>query len=72
MKNERGEMAMQIIGDYPLYASTSGITYEEAIAVAMVFVPDGNFKAFLDEDERIANLSPAELEAELKKEGVIN
>lgn len=33
---EKGEKAMEFIGDYPLYAKTSGITYEEAIAIANV------------------------------------
>jgi deoxyhypusine synthase len=35
-----GEYAMEIIMDYPLYASTSGITYEEAIQIAKIFEPD--------------------------------
>lgn len=62
---ERGKMAMQIISDHPLYASTSGITNEEAIAIAKVFVPDGNFKAYLAEIERFENLSVEEMKAEL-------
>lgn len=68
---EQGELAMQIISDHPLYASTSGITYEEAIAIAKVFVPDGNFKAYTDEAERFESLSLEEMEAELKAEGAI-
>lgn len=35
-----GELAMEIIADYPLYAKTSGITYQEAILLALVFEPD--------------------------------
>jgi hypothetical protein len=35
-QNEEGEYAMEIISDYPLYASTSGITYDEAIAIAKI------------------------------------
>ncbi len=66
---QQGELAMQIIADDPLYASTCGISYEEAIAVAKVFVPDGNFKGYLDEMERFGNLSEAEMLAELKAEG---
>lgn len=37
---EYGQLAMEIISDYPLYASTSGITYQEAILLALVFEPD--------------------------------
>lgn len=35
-----GQLAMEIIADYPLYAKTSGITYQEAILLALVFEPD--------------------------------
>lgn len=35
-KEQLGNKAMSLIGDYPLYASCSGITYEEAIAIALV------------------------------------
>ena len=35
-----GKLAMEIIADYPLYAKTSGITYQEAILLALVFEPD--------------------------------
>lgn len=31
-----GQVALDAIGEYPLYASTSGVTYQEAIAVALV------------------------------------
>lgn len=37
-----GKLAMELIGDYPLYAHTSGITYEEAIMLALVLYPDSN------------------------------
>lgn len=67
---EQGELAMQIIADDPLYASTCGISYEEAIAVAKVFVPNGNFKGFLDEMERFNSLTVEEMAAELKEAGV--
>jgi len=35
--NKLGAVAMELIADYPLYASTSNITYDEAIAVAKIF-----------------------------------
>lgn len=71
MVNKQGELAMKIISDHPLYASTSGITNEEAIAIAKVFVPDGDFKGYLDEADRFSNLSLEEMEAELKKQGAL-
>lgn len=39
-KAQWGEIAMEKISDYPLYASTDGITYEQAILVAMVIFGD--------------------------------
>ena len=42
-----GEQAMGIISDYPLYASTSGITYDQAIAIAKI-VDEGFYKATKD------------------------
>lgn len=39
-ENELGELAMAVIRDYPLYASTSGVTYEEAVAIAKVLQPN--------------------------------
>lgn len=39
-ENELGELAMAIISDYPLYASTSGITFDEAIAIASIIQPN--------------------------------
>lgn len=69
-KNELGEIAMELIADHPLYASTSGITYEEAIAVAKVIF-GSDLKAVKAENERIDSLSSEELEAELKAEGAI-
>ena len=35
-----GELALDIISDYPLYANRSNITYEEAIKICKVFYPD--------------------------------
>lgn len=31
-----GEQAFNAIGDYPLYAATSNISYDDAIAVALI------------------------------------
>lgn len=36
MVEQAGEKAMEFIADYPLYASTSNITYTEAIMIALV------------------------------------
>lgn len=67
-KEELGEIAMELIADHPLYASTSGITHDEAIAVAMVLFGN-DLKAVKEENERISSMSMEELEAELRKEG---
>jgi hypothetical protein len=70
MKNELGEIAMGLIADHPLYASTSGITYPEAIAIAkIVFGPD--LKAVKAENDRIEGLSMEELGAELRAKGLV-
>lgn len=65
MNNELGEIAMELIADHPLYASTSGITYEEAIGVAQVIFGK-NLKAVKAENDRIGNLSMEELKAEME------
>lgn len=70
MKNELGEIAMELIADHPLYASTSGISYEEAIAVAKVIF-GSDLRAVKAESERFESLSLEEMEAELKAEGSI-
>lgn len=62
--NELGEIAMELIADHPLYASTSGISYEEAIGVAKVIFGE-NLKAVKAENDRIGSLSMEELEAEM-------
>ena len=36
MVEQAGQKAMEFISDYPLYAATSNITYEEAIMIALV------------------------------------
>lgn len=46
MENEEGKMAMELIADYPIYASTSGITYEEAIGIAKVLFGDDIKQAY--------------------------
>lgn len=65
MNNELGEIAMGLIADYPLYASTSGITYEEAIGVAKVIF-GSDLKAVKAENDRIGSLSMEELKAEME------
>ena len=35
-KEELGNESMDSVGDYPLYGSTDGITYEEAILIAIL------------------------------------
>ena len=49
--NKLGEVAMELIADYPLYASTSNITYDEAIAVAEIFFGDDLEKAVKEKVE---------------------
>ena len=70
MNNKLGEIAMYLIADYPLYASTCGITYPEAIAIAKV-VFGNDLLAVKRENDRIENLTAEELRKELKAEGVI-
>lgn len=67
MTNELGEIAMELISDHPLYCSTSGITYEEAIGVAKVIF-GSDLRAAKAENERIDNMSMEELEDEMKVE----
>lgn len=40
IEKELGIKAMTLIADYPLYAHTSGITYYEAIKIALVLYPN--------------------------------
>ena len=65
MNNELGEIAMELIADHPLYASTSGITYDEAIGVAKVIF-GSDLKAVKAENDRIGSLSMEELKAEME------
>lgn len=39
MNTKLGELAMEYISDYPLYAHTGGITYAQAIRVAKALNP---------------------------------
>lgn len=65
MNTDLGEIAMELISDHPLYASTSGITYPEAIAIAeIVFGKD--LRAVKAENDRIGSLSMEELKAEME------
>lgn len=66
-KQELGDIALEIIAGHPLYASTSGVTYDEAIAIAKVIAgPD--LVAYKKEMDRIDNLSVEELRAEIEGE----
>lgn len=38
--DELGKLAMELVAEYPLYGKTSGLTYDEAIAIAKVLYPD--------------------------------
>lgn len=46
---EKGEKALEIISGHPLYASTSGMTYAEAIAIASLLV--GDIDDYIKENE---------------------
>lgn len=48
-KVRKGERAFEYISDYPLYAKTSGITYEEGIAIANALNED--WEKEMDADE---------------------
>lgn len=64
VSKRKGERAMTAIADSPLYASTSGITYEQAVGVAKaVFGKD--WEAQLDDLERFEKLSLEEQRKEL-------
>jgi hypothetical protein len=65
VKNEIGEIAMEIIADHPLYASTSGITYEEAIAIAQIVTGEKDLKAYKAEMDRFDSLPLEEQKKEL-------
>lgn len=41
MSQLTGEQAMEFLQDYPLYASTDGISYELAIKLVQVMIADG-------------------------------
>ena len=69
MKNEVGEIAMELIANHPLYASTSGISYEEAIAVAKVIFGK-DLKAVKADMDRLDGMSMKELKAEMEREAV--
>ena len=46
-KEKYGRRAMEVLEDYPLYASTCGISYEEAIAMALIC---GEETLFMEEE----------------------
>lgn len=62
---KKGNLAMEYIADYPLYAKTSGITYEEAIRVAEALNP--KWEEDMIEVERFAKLSLADKEKEISE-----
>lgn len=64
-----GNQALEYISDYPLYASTCNISYEQAIRVAKALNRD--WQAEMEEIERFNNLSEAEQTAEMKVLGLI-
>lgn len=68
---KQGELAMRIISSDPLYASTSGITYEEAIAIAEILTGGESLQSYVDEMDRIESMSFEELEKEPKQQGAI-
>jgi hypothetical protein len=61
-----GTKAMEYIADYPLYASTCGITYKDAIKVARALNP--HWQDEMVEMERFNKLSSEEQAKELKAE----
>ena len=64
--NVIGEIAMEIIADHPLYASTCGITYEEAIAIAKIVTGTKDLVAYKKEMYRFEKLTLEEMRAELE------
>ena len=50
LADQYGDKAMELIGDYPLYASTSNISYGEGILIASLF---GNIDGQVDGDKLI-------------------
>lgn len=63
--NALGEKALEYISDYPLYASSCNITYEQAIRVAYALNPQ--WQAEMREMERFNKLTPEQQKAELEK-----
>lgn len=60
-----GEKAIEYIADYPLYASTCGITYDQAIAIANAVNPE--WKKELAYSEWFDGLTPDQQKAEMEK-----
>lgn len=65
MTNKLGEKAMEYISDHPLYASTCGITYKQAIAVAEALNPDWQDEMLWA--EKFEKMTPEQQRKELKK-----
>ena len=49
-KEKIGLKAMELISDYPLYASQSNITYEEAILIAFIIEREDFLNSFEEEE----------------------
>lgn len=65
----KGERAMKYIADAPLYASTCGITYDDAVRVAKAL--NKEWEAELKEMERFNSLTAEQQKDELKLLGLI-
>lgn len=65
-ENKLGEIAMEIISDHPLYASTCGISYDEAIAIAKIVAQTNDLVAYKEKIDRFSSLSYKEMKKELR------
>lgn len=68
-KERLGQMALDLVADYPLYASTSNISYDDAIAIAKILFGNDIGKAYRENkefNEKLKTMSQEEI-AELAK-----
>lgn len=64
-----GQMALYLVADYPLYATTSNISYDDAIAIAKILFGNDIEKAYKENkefNEKLKTMSQEEI-AELAK-----
>lgn len=64
-KEKVGQMALELVADYPLYASTSNISYDDAIAIAKILFGNDIGKAYRENKEfndNLKTMSQAEIE----------